>query len=311
MINHAAVVGSGIMGVGIAQVLALAQLEVRLHDAAPEQLVKARQRIADNLQRQVEHGLLSPAQAQQALARIELTDTLPVAVDGADFIVEAIPERLDWKLELYTAIEAIAPPTAILVSNTSTFPISALTQQLAHPARFVIAHFFNPAELVPLVEIVTMEKTDEAVVAATIELLRRAGKAPVRLNREIPGFVANRLQAALLREALYLVQEGIVSAADLDTIVASGIGFRWAFLGPLEIADFGGLDTWQYVTENLFPCLDRSTEPSVVLRDKVAHGELGIKSGTGFYTYSEEQIRDQLARRDDRFISLLHIKNVE
>ena len=216
MINHAAVVGAGIMGVGIAQVLALAQIEVRLHDAAPEQLAKARQRLTDNLQRQVEHGLLTSELAGKALGRISLACSLAETVSGADFIVEAIPERLDWKLELYTAIEAAVPSTAILVSNTSTFPISALTRKLAHPERFVIAHFFNPAELVPLVEIVTMAETDEAVVTATMELLRRAGKAPVRLNREIPGFVANRLQAALLREALHLVREGIVSAADLD-----------------------------------------------------------------------------------------------
>jgi 3-hydroxybutyryl-CoA dehydrogenase len=308
MIESAAVIGAGIMGVGIAQVLAMSQVEVSLYDASPEQLAKARERLADNLQLLVAHGVIPAERARLALANVSPRATLAEAVAGAGLVVEVIPERLDWKLELYTELEALVSPEVIIVSNTSTFPISELTQRLAHPERFIIAHFFNPAELVPLVEIVTMAETAEPVVATALELLRRAGKTPVRLKKDIPGFVANRLQAALLREALFLVQEGVVDPRDLDTVVSSGIGFRWAFLGPLEIADFGGLDTWKYVTENLFPLLDRAATPSPALCERVTRGELGIKTGAGFYRYTPEEINKRLAARDASFIGLLKAK---
>ena len=210
MIENAAVIGAGIMGVGIAQVLAMSQVEVSLYDASAEQLAKARGRLADNLRLLVAHDVIPAERAAAALANVTPKATLAEAVAGAGLVVEVIPERLDWKLELYTELEALVSPEAIIVSNTSTFPISELTQRLAHPERFIIAHFFNPAELVPLVEIVTMAETAEPVIATALELLRRAGKTPVRLKKDIPGFVANRLQAALLREALHLVQEGVV-----------------------------------------------------------------------------------------------------
>ena len=309
MIGNAAVIGAGIMGTGIAQVLAQAQVEVRLYDASAAQLAKAKERIADNLQRLVGHALLTAAEAQQALARSRSTDsTLAAAVTDADLVVEAIPERLDWKLALYAELETLVGPETIIASNTSTFPIKALSRQLAHPRRFIITHFFNPAELVPLVEVVTREETGAEVVTTILELLRKAGKTPVRLQKDIPGFVANRLQAALLREALHLVREEVVSPQELDAVVASGIGFRWAFLGPLEIADFGGLDTWKYVTENLFPLLDNSSEPSPALSERVARGELGVKSGQGFYRYEAAEVRRRLAARDADFIALLKAK---
>jgi len=308
MINNAAVVGTGIMGVGIAQALAMTQIRVRLHDSSSEQLSRARGRLADNLDMQVAHGLISDEAAQQALANVVLEQSLTAALADAEFVVEAIPERLDWKLDLYAEIEGLTGPGTIIASNTSTFPIRELTQRLAHPERFIITHFFNPAELVPLVEIIAMDATAEPVIAATLDLLKKAGQTPVRLKKDIPGFVANRLQAALLREALFLVGEGVVEPQDLDTVVSSGIGFRWAFLGPLEIADFGGLDTWKYVTENLFPHLDRTTTAPAALSERVGRGELGIKSGTGFYHYTADEIRERLLARDASFIGLLKAK---
>ena len=308
MIERGAVVGAGIMGVGIAQVLALAQTEVRLYDASAQQLARARERLADNLRLLIDHGVIAAEEAQQALARVTPVQSLAAAVIGADLVIEAIPERLEEKLDLYTEIEALAGTGTIIASNTSTFPIKALSQQLTAPQRFIITHFFNPAELVPLVEVITQKQTAEETVESVLGLLHRAGKKPVRLRKDIPGFVANRLQAALLREAMYLVGEGVIGPEELDTVVSSGIGFRWAFLGPLEIADFGGLDTWQYVTENLFPLLDRTTEPSPALCERVARGELGIKTGQGFYRYTPEEIRQRLGDRDARFLDLLKAK---
>jgi 3-hydroxybutyryl-CoA dehydrogenase len=308
MISKGVVIGAGIMGVGIAQVLAMAQVRVRLYDTSAAQRAAAEERIAANLNLLVAHDLLTAEGAEQILTRVTVEELLPAAIDGAEIVVEAIPERLDWKLDLYEQIEALVPAATIIASNTSTFPIEALTQRLAHPRRFIITHFFNPAELVPLVEVITRENTAESVVATTLDLLQQAGKKPVRLQKDIPGFVANRLQAALLREALVLIQEGVVSPEDLDTVVSSGIGFRWAFLGPLEIADFGGLDTWKYVTENLFPLLDRTAAPPPALTDRVERGELGIKSGQGFYHYGPDELRDRLTTRDANFIGLLRAK---
>lgn len=308
MINRAAVVGAGILGTGIAQVLAQAGTEVELWDACSEQLARSARRVDENLRLLVTHQALSLAAADQARARIRLAPTLAAATAGVDMVIEAIPERLAPKLELYAELEQRVTPKAIIASNTSTFPIHALSGKLVHPGRFLISHFFNPAELVPLVEIIAGELTDEEVVGTVLELLRQAGKTPIRLRKDIPGFVANRLQAAMLREALHLVDAGVVSPEELDTVVASGIGFRWAFLGPLEIADFGGLDTWQYVTENLFPLLDNSREPPAVLREHVARGELGVKSGRGFYRYDAEDVPRRLAARDARFLALRQIK---
>jgi len=311
MITRGAVIGAGIMGAGIAQVLAMAQVKVRLYDTSAAQRAAAEERIADNLNLLVAHGLLTAEEAQQALGQVTMAESLPAAVDDAELVVEAIPERLDWKLALYEEIEALLPADTIIASNTSTFPIEALSRRLAHPQRFIITHFFNPAELVPLVEIITGEETAEPIVATTLALLKRAGKKPVRLQKDIPGFVANRLQAALLREALFLIQEGVVGPAELDTVVSSGIGFRWAFLGPLEIADFGGLDTWKYVTENLFPLLDRTTAAPPALTERVADGKLGIKTGEGFYRYRAGEIKERLEDRDASFIGLLKAKKLK
>ena len=308
MITRAAVIGAGIMGTGIAQVLGQAGIEVGLWDASSEQLAKSAGRIEENLRLLVAHQVLTPAAAERARERIQLSPTLAAAADGVDLVIEAIPERLEPKQELYAELEQLVAPETIVASNTSTFPVRELRRKLKHPRRFLITHFFNPAELVPLVEVVTGPETAETVVATVLSLLKTAGKTPVHLHRDVPGFVANRLQAALLREALHLVDTGVVDAEELDAVVASGIGFRWAFLGPLQIADFGGLDTWQYVTENLFPLLDNSPEPPPVLRERVARGELGVKSGQGFYRYDPADISRSLAARDAAFIALHKIK---
>ena len=175
----------------------------------------------------------------------------------------------------------------------------------------IITHFFNPAHLVPLVEIVKHDQTKPEVVETTLSLIRSIGKSPILLKKEIPGFVANRLQTALMREAFYLLNEGVASAEDIDTAVTAGPGFRWAFTGPIEIADFGGLDTWQRVFDNVAPELDQSTEAPKMIRDLVKQNKLGTKSGAGIHNYEEISIQKKINDRDRHFIQLSRMKDKE
>ena len=234
--------------------------------------------------------MISAAASQEAQEHILITGSLDAAVGDAEFITEAVPEQLPLKWQVFARIESLAPEAAIIASNTSTLPLSELTRYLARPERMLITHFFNPAHLVPLVEVVRAEHTPAEFVTTTLELLRRIGKIPVVLKKEVPGFIANRLQAAILREALHLVASGVADMHDVDTAVTAGPGFRWSIIGPLETADFGGLDTWQSVMNNLAPVLDDARTAPAVIKDLNRQGHLGVKTGQGFYAYPSREV---------------------
>lgn len=304
MTKKAAVIGSGVMGHGIAQVYALAGYSVSLYDIKNELLSKARQAIGQSLSLQVREDVLTEQAKQEALARITLTTNLQEAVADADLITEAIPEVIDLKWTLFEQLEAYAKPDAIIASNTSTFSIGRLIEKAKTPQRFIITHFFNPAQLVPLVEIVRHEKTSEDVVQKTVELIKQIGKSPVLLKKDVPGFIANRLQTALMREAFSLLANGVAEAHEIDTVMKDGIGFRWAFVGPIETADFGGLDTWQRVMDNLAPELDKSEAAPAIIRERVEKGDLGTKTGAGIYSYADTSVADRLQKRDEQFLRL-------
>ena len=278
MIKHVAVIGSGVMGHGIAQLYALAGFSVSLYDLQEELLHKAKASVEQSLDLLEKEGVITEQDKSSALERIVLTTDLQQAVAEADVITEAVPEVIELKWQLFAQLEQFAKPEAIIASNTSTFSIARLIEKAQSPHRFIITHFFNPAQLVPLVEIVRHEQTAEEVVTATVKLMERIGKAPVLLKKDVPGFIANRLQTALMREAFHLLEEGVASAEDIDTVMKAGIGFRWAFVGPIETADFGGLDTWQRVMDNLAPELDQSITAPQIISEHVNKGELGTKS---------------------------------
>lgn len=308
MIQEIAIIGSGVMGSGIAQSFAISGYKVLLNDVNEEYLLKAKIRIEDDLSLIVEEAVLNEDQKLAALANITYKVDLEEAVQEADFIIEAIPEVIEMKWELYQKLEGLMKPDAILASNTSTFPISRLMEKASFAERSIITHFFNPAHLVPLVEIVKHEQTKPEIAEATMELIRNIGKSPVFLRKEISGFIANRLQTALMREAFYLLKEGVASARDIDTAITAGPGFRWAFTGPIEIADFGGLDTWQRVFDNVAPELDQSTEAPTLIRELVEQKMLGTKTGQGIYTYEGSDVFQKLDERDRNFIRLGRIK---
>ncbi|MEB2631345.1 3-hydroxyacyl-CoA dehydrogenase family protein [Peribacillus frigoritolerans] len=308
MIKKIAIIGSGVMGSGIAQSFAVSGYYVTINDIKEELLNHAQNRISENLSLLMEEGALTDREKQGALANITYSVDLEGAVRDADFIIEAIPEVIELKLNLYQQLEEIIKPDAIIASNTSTFPISQLMEKASFAERMVITHFFNPGHLVPLVEIVQHDETKPEIVNTTMDLMRKIGKSPILLKKEIAGFIANRLQTALMREAFYLLKEGVADAEDIDTAITAGPGFRWAFTGPIEIADFGGLDTWQRVFDNVSPVLDQSKEAPDLIRDLVAEGKLGTKSGEGIFTYEESTVSQKINERDRNFIKLGKLK---
>ncbi|QNK48607.1 3-hydroxyacyl-CoA dehydrogenase family protein [Brevibacterium sp. PAMC23299] len=308
MIKKIAIIGSGVMGSGIAQSFAVSGYFVTINDIKEELLYHAQNRISENLSLLIEEGALTDREKQGALANITYSVDLEGAVRDADFIIEAIPEVIELKLNLYQQLEEIIKPDAIVASNTSTFPISQLMEKASFAERMVITHFFNPGHLVPLVEIVQHDETKPEIVKTTMDLMRKIGKSPILLKKEIAGFIANRLQTALMREAFYLLKEGVADAEDIDTAITAGPGFRWAFTGPIEIADFGGLDTWQRVFDNVSPVLDQSKEAPDLIRDLVTEGKLGTKSGEGIFTYEESTVSQKINERDRNFIKLGKLK---
>ena len=308
MIKKIAIIGSGVMGSGIAQSFAVSASYVTINDIKEELLNHAQNRISENLSLLMEEGALTGREKQGALANITYSVDLEGAVRDADFIIEAIPEVIELKLNLYQQLEEIIKPDAIVASNTSTFPITQLMEKASFAERMVITHFFNPGHLVPLVEIVQHDETKPEIVKTTMDLMRKIGKSPILLKKEIAGFIANRLQTALMREAFYLLKEGVADAGDIDTAITAGPGFRWAFTGPIEIADFGGLDTWQRVFDNVSPVLDQSKEAPDLIRDLVAEGKLGTKSGEGIFTYEESTVSQKINERDRNFIKLGKLK---
>ncbi|MGE8079742.1 3-hydroxyacyl-CoA dehydrogenase family protein [Peribacillus loiseleuriae] len=310
MIKQIAIIGSGVMGSGIAQSFAASGYSVVMHDIKLDYLFRAKRLISDNLALLIEEGVLTEQEKQHAEAAITYTCDLTEAVRAADFIIEAIPEVIELKWDLYQELALLIKSEAIIASNTSTFPISRLVEKTSFAERMMITHFFNPGHLVPLVEIVKHDQTKAAIVEATLELIRSIGKSPILLKKEISGFVANRLQTALMREAFHLLKEGVASAEDIDTAVTAGPGFRWAFTGPIEIADFGGLDTWQRVFDNVAPDLDQSIDAPAVIRDLVDQEKLGTKSGEGIYNYETISVAQKLTERDRHFIRLNRIKNI-
>lgn len=307
MIKNITVIGAGIMGHGIAQMYAQAGKQVCLYDLDEPALLAAKAAIEASLALLIERGMLVKTARQPTLDRIRFVTDLAEAVKGSELITECIPERLDIKHALYAQLETLVGTEVIFASNTSALPVHDLAQGLAHPERLVITHFFNPVQLVPLVEVVGGQQTLPTVVETVQALLTEAHKAVVVLNRDYPGFVANRLQMALAREAFHLIEEHVASAEDVDRVISEGLGIRWAFAGPLALADLGGLDTWAAVATFLMPKLANDTVPKV-LQQQVEAGKLGVKSGEGFKTYTQDEGLAVVKARDEQFIDLLKIK---
>jgi 3-hydroxybutyryl-CoA dehydrogenase len=272
------VVGAGLMGHGIAQVFALAGHEVIITDALAQNLDTAKSRITANLR--------DLGDDESAVARVRPCTDLAEAVRDADYVVEAVSEDLPLKQKLFADIEGHVRPDTILASNTSVIPITSIMQGLAARGRALGTHWWNPPFLVPLVEVIETQWTSPQVVAWTMELHKAAGKKPAHVKKDVPGFIGNRLQHALWREAISLVENGICDAETVDAVVKASFGRRLAVLGPLENADLVGTDLALAVHNTVLPAIDSRPGPSPYLEKLVADKKLGFKSGEGFRKWS-------------------------
>ena len=294
-IKRVAVVGAGIMGHGIALEFALSGYEVHLHDVSAERLQRALDNVQINLGLMAEGGLLKGQQIGAAMENIHITTSLEEAASDCDLVIEAVTEDLAVKKQVFSQLDRLCTPDAILASNTSSYMPSMLAAATRRPARVLGTHYFNPPFLLPLVEIVGSKDTSQEVIATVYDLFNRIGKAPVVVRKEAPGFIANRLQVAIFREALSIVDKGIATPHELDIAVRNSFGRRLAVAGPFEIFDLAGLETMVASTGEILPDLDSSKEISHLVKEIVARGDLGVKSGKGFYTWTQE--RAQSVRR--------------
>jgi 3-hydroxybutyryl-CoA dehydrogenase len=290
------VVGGGLMGVGIATKFALAGHVTLVVEADPARAAGIPLLAADILSQLVDAGTIDALQRDAALARLRVGSEAG-ELAGAAMAVEAIPEVLAAKHALYAKLESIMAPDAIIASNTSGFPPDALSEHMAKPARFLVAHFWNPPHLIPLVEVVPGSATDPEVVERNVRLLAGVKAEPVVLKTAIPGFIGNRLQFAVLREALHIVRSGAATPETVDAVMKACLGRRYSIMGPFESADLGGLHTLMGIGANLMPELAKDEDVLELMRAHVDKGELGASSGQGFYTWDEARIEDLQARR--------------
>ena len=288
------VVGGGLMGHGIAYLFAAAGHHVNVFEPFAD--------VRDSLPQRLRAIVELLGDDSRLLTRIAAHDSLDSAMRAADCVFEAAPEKLPLKQEIFAAVEKLVAPSTILASNSSAVPSTEIGRHLAHRERMIGTHFWNPPHLVPLVEVIQNEKTGDDVVERTMQLLRRAGKVPVHVRRDIPGFVGNRLQHAMKREAIALVAAGVCDAETIDTVVREGFGARTAVLGPMEQSDLVGLDLALDIAEVLYSDLDRTAGPHPFLRDKVKAGKLGMKTGEGFRTWTANEA-DAVRNRLSRFLA--------
>ncbi|MBN8293389.1 3-hydroxyacyl-CoA dehydrogenase family protein [Rhodobacter sp. NTK016B] len=279
------VIGAGLMGHGIALVMARAGLRVAITDPMAEARAALPARVRESMTLMGHDEATTAA----ALSRIEVRDTLASTVANAYAVFEAAPEKMALKQSIFAEIEAAAPRDCILASNTSVMPITEIMEGLAFKDRALGTHWWNPPHMIPLVEVIRTEWTAAPAMAAMMALLAEAGKTPVRVDKDVPGFIGNRLQHALWREAVSLVERGICDAESVDTVVKSCFGRRLSVLGPLENADLVGTDLTLAIHETVLADIENRPGPSPYLQQLVADGKLGMKSGEGFRSWTAEE----------------------
>lgn len=287
-----AVIGAGLMGHGIALTLARAGQYVRITDPIAE----ARDNVSARIWQSMEAMGLGDAQITKTLKMIEICNTTAGAVREADVVFEAAPEKLALKQSIFAEVEEHASEACILASNTSVMPITDIMSDLRLKHRAVGTHWWNPPHMIPLVEVVKTKWTDDATAQAMFDLLADAGKTPVMVNKDVPGFIGNRMQHALWREAISMVEHGICDAEAVDTVIKSCFGRRLSVLGPLENADLVGTDLTLDIHNTVLADLDSRPGPSPYLEKLVADGKLGMKSGQGFHNWTEDEA-DQVRKR--------------
>jgi 3-hydroxyacyl-CoA dehydrogenase len=291
--------GTGTMGPGMGAVLTRAGLAVALYDVSADALARAE--AGHEIASHVLDQLGTPAIRGGS---VRYASTLTDALTDAEFVIEAVPERLDLKKQVFAEYERHVGATVILASNTSGIPVTKIAADLQHPERVTGMHWSNPPHLIPMIEIIPGERTSQSALDGTAELVRRIGYFPCFLKREVPGFVENRILYAILRECLALIDEGVVDRDDLDLNVKWGIGYKLSVIPPMQLLDMAGLDIYSSVAGYLNRELSSDAEVSKTVQDLVGRGRLGIKTRGGIFDYTDEQVADLQRQRAERLVAV-------
>ena len=297
-----AVIGAGLMGHGIAQEFASAGYQVHLHDVTDEQLQTARTQIEKNLNVLAKNAIIETESVHSTLERIQTDIALEAVAEDADFVVEAVIENLALKQQVFEKLDAICQPHAILASNTTALMPSQIGMNAKRKDKILNTHYFNPPYLIPLVELIRSPETSDETVDVVSELLTAIGKTPAIIEKEVPGFVGPRLQAALIREAFAIVEQGIASAETVDLVVRNSFGRRLSVAGPFEVFELAGWDLVLAAFEDLYKDLNSSSDINPLLREMVNTGQLGVKSGQGFYNWTDQGIQELRDRMNNTLI---------
>jgi 3-hydroxybutyryl-CoA dehydrogenase len=295
-ITKVAVIGAGLMGHGIAQMLASQGCAVSLLDLSQSFLEKALENIGFNLRLMAEHGLFPSGKIPSIVEKIKTTTDLEFAVRDSQIVIEAVSENVNLKQKIFQKMDALCPRGVILATNTSVISITEIANKTLNAERVVGTHFWNPPYLIPLVEVIRGEKTSIETMNTTFDFLKRMGKHPVWVNKDVPGFVGNRLQHALWREALSIVENGIADPKTVDEVIKNGFGIRLSVLGPFENMDMVGLDITYAIHDYLLKHLETSPRPAAILGKKLEQKELGFKTGQGFQKWSPAEIQQSRER---------------
>lgn len=297
--SRVAVMGTGTMGPGMGAVLARAGMQVSMYDTSPEALERAK--AGYDLAWGVLDRLETPTVDGGSATYV---GTVADALADAEFVIEAVPEKLELKQQVYREYEQHVGPDVILASNTSGIPATKIADGLAHPERVVVMHWSNPPHLIPMIEVVPGEKTAQAAVDGTIAVIEDIGYYPCLLKKEVPGFVENRVLYAIMRECLALVDEGVIDREELDLNVKWGIGYKLAVIPPMQLLDMAGMDIYTSVASYLNPDLSNTAEVSPTIRDLVERGRLGLKTKGGLFDYTDEEVGQLRAQRGAKLVAV-------
>jgi len=304
-IAHIGILGAGLMGPGIAQIFASAGYRVNVFDLDPAAGANVKNRITANFDPFIALKLATPEDRNRCLEQITTTGSLEELCAGPQVLIEAVSEDLAVKKKVFSTMEELTPSETILASNTSALSITAIGEALENKGRFLGTHFWNPPQIVPCVEVIRGDHTDQEIFETVYALMEKAKKVPVRVMKDVPGFLGNRLQHAMWREAVSLREKNIASAEDIDKVVKYGFGLRTPFIGPLETADLAGLALTCDIHEYLFPYLESASIPSPFLKMLVADGATGAKAGRGFYDWPPEKLQALIQQRDTVLLRII------
>ena len=304
-IKQVVVIGTGMMGPGIAYTMASVGCAVTIWGRTDESMEKGMNSCRNIIKTLTEEEIIAGADGTDTLARISGSTDLKNVAAKADLIAESIVEDVEVKKQFLSRVEDLCPAHTLLTSNTSGLPATQIASGLQKPDRFAVTHFWNPPHLMPLVDVVKGEKTSQDTIDILVALLKRAGKKPVVVLKDTPGQLGNRLFHALIREAIYIVQQGIASVEDVDTAISNGFGRRTPAYGTLEHQDVVGLDMAYAIQSYMGKALCNETEPVAFFREMVESGNLGAKSGKGFYDWSKKDLNEVIERRDRFLIELV------